>query len=228
VSIDQRFIAAHARLAEAYAELDMGDKAKDQVIRAATIAPDRSSLSPAEARLLEAAQFMVSREFEKAERAIEIASSIEDNDHRTSALTQLSAVFTLRREDEYARRALNEISDDAERAYALISMSDAEEQLSERVPANQLLEEAFHLIDEVPQLTARSMAYNEIARRFLERGETQQAAEIFTVSLRTVGDIRDESTRAKNLASLSDLLVGGGIELTDEQQQMVENLLSRK
>ena len=167
-------------------------------------------------------------EFEKAERAIEIASSIEDNDHRTSALTQLSAVFTLRREDEYARRALNEISDDSERAYALISMSDAEEQLSERVPANQLLEEAFHLIDEVPQLTARSMAYNEIARRFLERGETQQAAEIFTVSLRTVGDVRDESTRAINLATLSDLLVGGGIELTDEQQQMVENLLSRK
>jgi len=166
--------------------------------------------------------------FEKAERAIEIASAIEDNDHRTSALTQLSTVFALRREDEYARRALNEISDDSERAYALIAMSDAKEQLGERVPANELLGEAFHLIDEVPQLTARSMAYNEIARRFLQRGETQQAAEIFTVSLRTVGDIRDESTRAMNLASLSDLLVGDAFELTDEQQQMIENLLLRK
>src|SRR6185295_12914568 len=41
VTIDERYIAAHARLAEAYGELDMGDKAKDQVIRAATIAPDR-------------------------------------------------------------------------------------------------------------------------------------------------------------------------------------------
>ena len=66
ISLDDSYVAAHARLAEAYAELDMGDKAKDEVIHAATLVPNRSNLQSETALLLEAAQFTVGREFVKA------------------------------------------------------------------------------------------------------------------------------------------------------------------
>ena len=38
IQTDDKFALAHARLAEAYAELDYTDKAKDQVIRATSLA----------------------------------------------------------------------------------------------------------------------------------------------------------------------------------------------
>jgi Tfp pilus assembly protein PilF len=69
VSLEDRYIPAHARLAEAYSELDMSDKAKDEVIHATTLAPDRSRLPKFDAQLLDAAQLMVAREFSRAEQA---------------------------------------------------------------------------------------------------------------------------------------------------------------
>ena len=69
ISLDDSFLPAHARLAEAYAELDEIDKAKDEVIHATALAPDRSKLGWSEALLLDAARSTVAREFDKAEVA---------------------------------------------------------------------------------------------------------------------------------------------------------------
>lgn len=44
VQEDDRFALAHARLAEAWTELDFSDKAKDELIRAGDLVPDRSIL----------------------------------------------------------------------------------------------------------------------------------------------------------------------------------------
>jgi tetratricopeptide (TPR) repeat protein len=163
--------------------------------------------------------------FGKGERAIEIASAIDDEDHRKSALAQLATVFTLRREDEQARQAFNEIADDADRASALIAMSDAKEQIGERQDAVTLLDEASHLVDEIPQLTARSWAYNEIASRYLDCDDQQKALEVFDASLKTIVGIRDESNRAVALATLSDLFADGKLELQEEHKQILEKLL---
>jgi len=165
--------------------------------------------------------------FGKSERSIEIASAIEDNGFRTAALAQVSAVFTLRGEDDHARQSLNEISDDAERASALIGMSDAKEQSGDRAGSLALLDEASHLVDEIQQLTPRSWAYNEIARRYLERGETVRAKAVIDQSLQTIVNIRDESNRATALAAVSDLFIEGGIETSDEQRNVIEKLLAK-
>ena len=70
--------------------------------------------------------------FEKGERAIEIAERIKEKSERTSALTQIAGVLTLRKEDDEARHAFRAISDDGDRAFALISMSDAKEKNEDR------------------------------------------------------------------------------------------------
>ena len=165
--------------------------------------------------------------FEKAERAVEIASVIEDEAQRTSALTQIATICTLRRDDEEARHALNIIAEDSDRAFALASMSDAKQQIGERADAVAFLDEAVHLVEAIPQLTARSMVYNEIARRYLQYGESQKAAEVFEVSLQTIAEVRDEGHRAAAVASLSDLTLDPNFELAEEDTHILEKLLSR-
>ena len=44
VKTDPTFALAHARLAEAYTELDYTDKAKDELLRVSSLVPDRSQL----------------------------------------------------------------------------------------------------------------------------------------------------------------------------------------
>jgi serine/threonine protein kinase/lipopolysaccharide biosynthesis regulator YciM len=61
VSIDNKYALAHARLAQAWTELDYIDRAKDELL-----AVDRSSLSPRDALYLDAITASVRREFSNA------------------------------------------------------------------------------------------------------------------------------------------------------------------
>jgi tetratricopeptide (TPR) repeat protein len=66
IAADHDFALAHARLAEAWTELDYGDKAKDETILAGSLVHDRSSLSPLDALYLQAITESVSRNFVNA------------------------------------------------------------------------------------------------------------------------------------------------------------------
>ena len=66
IAKDHNFALAHARLAEAWTELDYSDKAKDETILAAALVPDRSSLSPLDALYLQAITDTTSRNFANA------------------------------------------------------------------------------------------------------------------------------------------------------------------
>lgn len=66
VSSDANFAMAHARLAEAYAELEFTDKAKTELAVVYRLVPDRSRLPRAEAAYLEAVNATVVRDFGNA------------------------------------------------------------------------------------------------------------------------------------------------------------------
>jgi tetratricopeptide (TPR) repeat protein/tRNA A-37 threonylcarbamoyl transferase component Bud32 len=69
VAADENFVLAHARLAEALMELDYVDRAKDEMLRVATLAPERSALQPIDALYLDAITAAVSRDFASAVKA---------------------------------------------------------------------------------------------------------------------------------------------------------------
>lgn len=164
--------------------------------------------------------------FEKGERAIETAQVIEDANQQTSALSQIAAILTLRREDEQARIALYSIADDSDRVFALIGMSDAKERNGDRTDAAGLLDEAMHLAEEVPQLTARLSIYYEIARRYSDLGDVPKATEILDIYLQTIAAIRDESTRAVGLAHLAELFAADGLELQSRERQSLLKIIN--
>ncbi|MEP6708338.1 MAG: serine/threonine-protein kinase, partial [Pyrinomonadaceae bacterium] len=66
VQDDDLFALAHARFAEAWTELDSSDKAKDELIRANDLVPDRSVLTQIDALRLQAVTDTVKRDFGKA------------------------------------------------------------------------------------------------------------------------------------------------------------------
>jgi serine/threonine protein kinase/tetratricopeptide (TPR) repeat protein len=80
IVIDDRYALAHARLAEAFAELDYTDKAKDELLRVAVLVPDRSRLPRTDALYLEAINSVVSADFPAAIKAYgEIAGQLPND-----------------------------------------------------------------------------------------------------------------------------------------------------
>lgn len=93
IAIDDGFAAAHARLAAAYLEIDNTDKAREELLRALSLVPDRSILTSQEANYLDAVAATVRREFPKAiEYYREIANKAPDSE-KASAYLDLGRAY---------------------------------------------------------------------------------------------------------------------------------------
>jgi tetratricopeptide (TPR) repeat protein len=163
--------------------------------------------------------------FEKGERAIEIAESIEEDGFRTAALSQVAQVLTANGSDELARTAISSIADDAEKVFALIAVSDIAKQKNDIDQVAGLLREAADLAGEIPQFSSRAAAYIEIAARYSDNGDQPRLRNMVSNCLDTMGDIRSENLRVASLARLSSLSSRDGFSLSDEDMEMMRALL---
>jgi tetratricopeptide (TPR) repeat protein/tRNA A-37 threonylcarbamoyl transferase component Bud32 len=81
VELDVKFALAHARLAEAYTEIDSTDNAKDAVIRVSNLGSDQSVLSQEDATYIKAVTATVARDFSEAikqyQKILERATELE-------------------------------------------------------------------------------------------------------------------------------------------------------
>ncbi|HSK71380.1 MAG TPA: hypothetical protein VK892_06770, partial [Pyrinomonadaceae bacterium] len=166
-------------------------------------------------------------QFEKAERAIELAQNIEEENERMSALSRIAQVLVLQGKDELARQSLQAIEIDANRMFALIGMSDAKNRLEQKEEAINLLDEAAHLAETVPQFTSRSTAYNEVAKRFLEYGEPEKARQSAHENLEVITQIRDDNNRAVALAALAEFYEKAEFDLNDSERELLLAMIRR-
>ncbi len=164
---------------------------------------------------------------EKQERAIEIAQENISETEQTSALAQIAQISTEQNKDEFARQAIAAIPDDANRILALISVSDAKKYLGDEQKAIVVLDEAATLCETIPQLPARSSAYNELAARFHEYEKTERARELLHENLETIASIRDESTRAVTLAQLARVYEQANLTVSDTNKEVLKTLVRR-
>ncbi|MEP6787317.1 MAG: hypothetical protein ABJB40_02720 [Acidobacteriota bacterium] len=162
--------------------------------------------------------------FGKSDRGVETALEIQDPSEQTAALSQIAQVLTIQKEDDLARQAINSIAEDGDRLFALISMSDAKEELEEPDAARSLLAEAATLAETVPQLGLRSSALNEIAARFVRHGKNEEARNISLENLHIISEIRDESSQAVSLAHLSGIYEQANFELTEPEKAIIQSL----
>ncbi len=102
---DDQFALAHARLAEAYMELDYFDKAKDEILRASELTPNRSVLPKIDNQYLDALTATVRRNFPaavatyaeivkadpaKAESYVDLGRAYEKNSQTDKAIENYS------------------------------------------------------------------------------------------------------------------------------------------
>ncbi|CAN5720990.1 hypothetical protein BH18ACI4_BH18ACI4_09110 [soil metagenome] len=90
---DNQFALAHARLAEAWTELDSSDKAKDELILATDLVPDRSVLLPLDALRLQAVSNTVKREFARAVEDYGAIASSAPTTEKAYALVDLGRAY---------------------------------------------------------------------------------------------------------------------------------------
>jgi tetratricopeptide (TPR) repeat protein len=134
VIADDGFALAHARLAEAYTELDNADKAKDEILRAGLLVSEQAPVQPLQALYLQAITNTVLRDFapaaetyqqiarqvpenEKARVYVDLGRAYENNDEieravesyeEAAKLTQTNAASFLRLGILYGRQQKSE------------------------------------------------------------------------------------------------------------------------
>ncbi|HLM03197.1 MAG TPA: hypothetical protein VK400_19245 [Pyrinomonadaceae bacterium] len=162
---------------------------------------------------------------EKPERGIEVAMEIRDETTRHHALNQIAQVCALRGLDDPAHEVLNLIDEDSARLFAYIALSDIKGKAEKREEALSYLKEARNYCRNVPQLSARSRAYNQIARRFHNLGETESARAAAHENLETIAQIRDSSAKAVSLLHLAEVYESLNFDLTEDERGVVKTIL---
>jgi tetratricopeptide (TPR) repeat protein/tRNA A-37 threonylcarbamoyl transferase component Bud32 len=103
IKLDDQYALAHARLAETYLEINSTERAQEELLRAMSLAPDRSALASADAAYLDALGATVRRDFgavvgyyqkildqapnnEKANAYVDLGRSYEKNENLAKAI----------------------------------------------------------------------------------------------------------------------------------------------
>jgi tetratricopeptide (TPR) repeat protein len=159
--------------------------------------------------------------FEKADRAIEIAQENVNENEQYSGLAQIAQVLELQGKDDAAHQAIKAISDDVNRMFGLIGLSDAADRAGNKEKAVEILREASTMVETIQQLSSRSGAYNELVERFAAHGEPDKAREIALENLEIISQIKDDSVRAVSLARLADVYSEAGFELVDAEKEIL-------
>lgn len=162
----------------------------------------------------------------KAERALEIALENPIESERNDALAQIAIADVSNETEEALRQPLNLITNDNSRVYALLSVSNAFKK-SDDQQAAKFLNEALQIAENIEQPSARSAAFDEIAKRFFEVGEKEKARQIVLQSLDSIKKILDESHRATALLQLAEVFEICGFELNDAEQKTVSTMIRK-
>lgn len=142
--------------------------------------------------------------FGKGERAIEMAEKIEDADNAQIALGQIAVILTSQGNTELARQALNTMTDETQRVFALIGMSDAAAKTNSD-EGTAILNDAAEQAADVAMLSPKASAWNEIIERAVSLKIDKLISRGVTEVLTAVGEMRDQRAQSGALATLSAL-----------------------
>ena len=162
---------------------------------------------------------------EKPNRAFDIAQENADENERQTAFSQIAQVLVLQGEEELAQQAIKAISEDSQKLFALIGLSDAEKSKKNNTKAVEYLAQAHTLTETIEQFSVRSTAFNQLAERFDALEETTKMREILTENLQTIFQIKDQVLRTVSLANLSGLYNSHEIKYTEEELVILKTLV---
>jgi hypothetical protein len=148
-------------------------------------------------------------------------------EERNAALTQIARISVLSDNEDFLRQALDAITENGARLRTLISAADAKTSSDKKDEAGEFLNEALALCETVPQHPVRSAIFNDLAKRFFDRGEPEKAREISLLNLQTIKSILDESQQAILLSQLAALYEDFGFDTNESERQILLTMLRK-
>ena len=234
---DDQFALAHARLAEAWTELDYSGKAKDELLRVSELTPDRSLFPPVDALYLDAITATVRRDFGKAIAGYsEIARRLPD---QPQVYVDLGRAFEKNNQSEKAIDSYTTaVNRDFQNATAYLRLGVLYARQHNLAAANSAFEKAETIYQALGNVEGRAevafqkgVILNDIAGTVPEaRAQLEHAREIANV-------VDNQYQQIKVLFQLSSVSIKDG--KTDQAQQyareavalaqsnQMENLIAR-
>lgn len=218
IQVDQEFPLAHARLAEAWMELDYEEKATDELLRVTELVPNLSALPPLDMLYLQAITATVRRNFQGGiENFEEIARRVPE-DEKAFAYFDVGRAYERARDVNRAAGAFEEVTRRDERlAAAFMRLGIIYGRRQEQAKASAAFDKAQALYEAQGSVEGRAeVCYQRGA--FLSVGDKlPDAQEQFRRALDLSLTTDNKPQQIKILLQLGGIFYSGGESLRGEQ-----------
>jgi len=235
VSEQESFALGHARLAEAYAELDSSDKAMSQLLQATQLVPDPTSLDTVDRLKLQAVTEVVNRNFPKA---VELYRSlVEDTSaaQKPQALIDLGRAYQKNDQPEMALQNYLEAAQlDPTYAAAFVNSGVIYGRLQRWAEADAAFDKASKLFDTNNEIEGQAEIALQKAVILTQQGKVSEAEEQLRKALQKSIALEHQDKHIRVLLNLSNnAITAGKLSLAKEyssealalaQQNRMENL----
>jgi serine/threonine protein kinase/Tfp pilus assembly protein PilF len=225
VQDDDHFALAHARLAEAWTELDFSDKAKDELIRASDLVPDRTVLPQLDALRLQAITETVKREFGKAVEDYRTLASKVPEAEKAYALVDLGRAYEKNEQPDKAIESYQEATKrDGRYAAALLRLAVALRRSQRYAEAEIAFGQAHKLFDMSSEIEGITEVLYQRGVLFRQQGRVAEALAQLQQALDRSVALENKDLRIKTLQQLGNisLFAGDSTKAQEYSQQAMD------
>jgi len=235
VEKDDGFALGHARLAEAYAELDFSDKALSELLRATQLVPDPSRLETHDRLRLQAVTEVVNRNFPKAVELYKNLVGVTSEAQKPQALIDLGRAYQKNDQPDMALQTYVEASKlDPNYAAAFVSSGVIYGRLQRWAEAESAFEKAAKLFDTNNEIEGLAEIGLQRAVILTQLGKVSDAGEQLKKALQQSIALEHQDKHIRVLLNLSNnAIVSGNLALANNyasealtlaQENKMENL----
>ncbi|HST52401.1 MAG TPA: protein kinase [Pyrinomonadaceae bacterium] len=171
---DNQFALSHARLAEAWTELDFLDRAKDELLAANSLVPERAALEREDALYLDAVSATAQRKYDEAVKTYEEIVRLHPESQR--AYVDLGRAYDKNYETEKAVRAFTDAAArDTSYAAAFISLGALHARQGNLPAATDALARAEQLYTSSGNHEGEAEVHYQRGRLFVNLGKNEDA-----------------------------------------------------
>lgn len=211
VQEDDQFALAHARLAEAWMELDFSDRAQEETLRATDLVPDRSVLQNLDALRLQAIRDTVKRNFAKAVEGYRIIESSSVESDKASAMVDLGRAHEKNEETKLAiERYEAATKKDPNYATAFLRLGFVLRRSQKFAEAQTAYDQAYKLFDSSNEIEGIAEVFYQRGLMFSQRGKVAEANEQFQQALSKSAVLENQDQKVKTLLQLSNVAIMAG------------------
>jgi serine/threonine protein kinase/tetratricopeptide (TPR) repeat protein len=212
ITIDDKYVLAHARLAESLVELDYVDKAKDELLRVTSLASDRSLLPKTDALYVEAISATVRRDFPAAIESYAAIVKQSSDAEKARALVDLGRAYE---KNDDLNKAIETYTEAANRnpqyATAFLRLGILYGRQREHLPnAVSSLDKAEAIYQAMGNLEGRTEVVYQRGALFNQLGKLSDAKTQLEQALIMAGASDNISQKIKTLLQLSTVAVDAG------------------